>query len=142
MREQDELQPDLDILNLYADEHLGMWGGVEFAASARPARLVAFITEERDRHAARLRSVVPHPDRLDVEQVAMSARDRAALAGQLVERLRATLPADSSFGVGHTNDVPTGDPGPGCTTAAPHLHHKRGRTRRTRAHQRVAAYRL
>ncbi len=74
---------------------------MEFAASARPARLGAFIAEELDTHAARLRSLVPHPDRLDVEQVAMSAQDRDPLAGQLVERLRATLPADASFGVGH-----------------------------------------
>jgi hypothetical protein len=37
MREQDELQPDLDILHEYAEEHPDVWGGMEFAASARPA---------------------------------------------------------------------------------------------------------
>ena len=101
MREQDELQPDLDILHEYADEHPDVWGGVEFSASARPARLVAFITEDVGRHAAHLRGLVPHPDRLDVQQVAMSARDRDALAGHLIERLQAALPAGTSFGVGH-----------------------------------------
>ena len=99
MGEQDELQPDLDILHEYAEEHPEVWGGVEFAALARPARLVAFVTEEVGRHAAHLRSLVPHPDRLDVRQVGMSERDRDALAGQLVERLQATLPDGTSFGV-------------------------------------------
>ena len=106
MREQDELEPDLDILHEYADQHPEVWGGVEFAALARPARLVAFVTEDVDRHAAHLRALVPHPDRLDVQQVVMSARDRDALAGQLSARLQALLPPGTSFGVGH---------GPGAT---------------------------
>ena len=100
-REQDELQPDLDILHKYADEHPDVWGGVEFAALTRPARLVAFVTEDVGRHAARLRALVPHPDRLDVQHVVMSARDRDALADQLIERLQATLPAGTFFGVAH-----------------------------------------
>ena len=37
MREQDELQPDLDILHEYADTHSDVWGGLEFAAVARLA---------------------------------------------------------------------------------------------------------
>ena len=101
MREQDELQPDLDLLHEYAEKHPDVWGGVEFTAIARPARLVAFVTEDVGRHAAHLRALVPHPDRLDVQQVVMSERDRDALAGRLTERLHATLPAGTSFGVGH-----------------------------------------
>ncbi len=49
-------------LHEYADEHPDVSGGVEFAALAQPARLVAFVTEEVPRHAAHLRALVPDPE--------------------------------------------------------------------------------
>ena len=101
MHEQDELEPDFAVLHAYAEEHPDIWGGFEFDNSVRPVGLPAFVTEDVDEHAARLRSRVQYPVRLDVRRVAMSERDRKDLARRLFESLRASLPDATSLGVGH-----------------------------------------
>ncbi len=101
MHEQDELEPDVEVLHAYAEEHPDVWGGYEFDNSAAPVGLVAFVTEDVDEHATRLRSRVQFPARLQVRRVAMSERDRQVLARNLFERLQAALPDVASLGIGH-----------------------------------------
>ena len=101
-RERGDLEPDLEVLRAYAEEHPDIWGGLEIDTYRRPVGLLAFVTGDVDEHAARLRSRVRYPSRLDVRLAVMSERDLHALARRLFDRLRASLPHDTSLGVAPT----------------------------------------
>jgi hypothetical protein len=87
-----ELCDDRVRVEAYGAEHPDVFAGVRSVADSDSARLVAGVTRDLDAHAARLRQLVAHADRLDVVQMPAS---QAQLG-----RIRSVIQEELGFGPG------------------------------------------
>ena len=94
MRQQGELDDDVEAADVYGRSHPETYGGVRLEGGGRvaPARLTVAFTEDVERHAEALRSLVPHPDRVDVQACPHSDKACRELADRVVARIQSTLP--------------------------------------------------
>lgn len=89
-RQHDELREDRQRVEAYGAEHPEAFAGWRLGRGRDGARLVAGFTRDLDAHAARLRALVGHADRLDV--VAMPA------TVEELGRIRSSIERDVGFG--------------------------------------------
>lgn len=89
-RRHAELQDDRRQVETYGAEHPDAFCGVTSVLDGDSSRLVAGFTGDVDSHAARLRELVSHADRLDVVEMPASQ-------GQL-ERIRSEIREELGFG--------------------------------------------
>ena len=101
MRQEDELQDDALAIDEYGMAHPDSYGGVRFDSELfpEPVRLVAAFTRDLDRHLSALRSIVEHPDRVDVRSCAFSKHECTATAERVNQRVVAAIPDIGSLAV-------------------------------------------
>lgn len=91
-RRRAELHDDHSRVEAYGAEHPDVFAGVRSVVDGGSARLVAGFTRDLDAHAARLRQLVAHADRLDVVEMPAS---QAQLG-----RIRSAIQEELGFGPG------------------------------------------
>lgn len=85
--DQQTLMPDFQAVSAYGAAHPDEYGGARLNNDVTPSRLQAAFTGHVTEHARALRALLPHPERVDVEQVKHSVAE----LGQILSELRGEL---------------------------------------------------